>query len=107
GHGFVYDDSAAVTNNYMVKKGIHGIPELLKTPYHRGYFVREEPEETYRPFSLIVFAVIYQFFKENPLPYHLLNIILYAITGFFLFTVLKKILPENRDEGRGTRGGRP
>ncbi len=104
GHSFVYDDSAAVTNNYMVKQGISGIPELLKTSYHRGYFVSFIQEETYRPFSLIIFSIIYQFFGQNPMPYHLLNIILYGLTGFFLYTLLRKLFVPNLTTELSLRG---
>ena len=42
----------------------------------------------YRPMTLAVFAVVWQFFDDSPLPYHLLVVLIYA----FLIVILYKSL---------------
>ncbi len=90
GNGFVYDDINVITRNHFVKEGMSSIPDLLKTSYRFGYFVGED--ELYRPLPMILFATLWQMFPENPLPGHFINILLYALTGFFLFKMLQKLL---------------
>ena len=85
---YVLDDSAAVVENQFVKKGIAGIPDLLKSDFWHfsnlqlGY---------YRPLSLITFAIEQQFFKGNPHISHFVNAALYAFTAYVLFILLSSI----------------
>ncbi|HET6767924.1 MAG TPA: tetratricopeptide repeat protein [Chitinophagaceae bacterium] len=88
GFGYVLDDSAAIVENQFVKKGIAGIPDLLKTDFwyfsnlHLGY---------YRPLALITFAIEQQFFNGNPQISHFVNVLIYAFTAYMLFIVLSRI----------------
>jgi hypothetical protein len=82
-NGFVYDDLSAITKNTIVSKGFSAIPEILATPYRRGYWV--VPNDTYRPLSLVMFAVEYQFFGKNPAPGHFMNVLLYTACVILLF----------------------
>ncbi|HXH18908.1 MAG TPA: tetratricopeptide repeat protein, partial [Chitinophagales bacterium] len=91
GHEFVLDDSNAVTENHIVKQGIKGIPELLKTDYRAGYWTAKGT--LYRPLSLVMFAVEWELFPNNPFPGHLLNVLLYALTAYLLFMLLCRLLP--------------
>ena len=76
---YVLDDSAAIVENQFVKKGIAGIPDLLKSDFWHfsnlqlGY---------YRPLSLITFAIEQQFFNSNPHISHFVNVLIYAFTGY-------------------------
>jgi len=87
-HGYVLDDSGAITQNRYVQEGFHGIPKLLKVDFwhfsnvHLGY---------YRPLSLITFAIEYHFFQSNPQVSHFFNVLLFALSGFLLFIVLCKV----------------
>jgi tetratricopeptide (TPR) repeat protein len=86
--GYVLDDSAAVVENQFVKKGLAGIPDLLKTDFwhfsnlNLGY---------YRPLSLITFAIEQELFNGNAMISHLLNVVFFAFSGYMLFIVLSKI----------------
>src|ERR1041385_5062585 len=71
-HGFNLDDTSAITENWVVKQGVSGIPTIFKTPYRYGYWVSED--ELYRPVPLALFATLWQIFPNNPLPGHILNI---------------------------------
>ena len=85
---YVLDDSAAIVENQFVKKGIAGIPDLLKSDFWHfsnlqlGY---------YRPLSLVTFAIEQQFFKGNPHISHFVNVAIYAFTAYVLFILLSSI----------------
>jgi len=87
-HGYMLDDSAAITENNYVQMGISGIPKLLTvdfwhfTPVRLGY---------YRPLPLITYAIEFQFFGLSPHLSHFNNVLLFALTVFALFLFLSKL----------------
>jgi protein O-mannosyl-transferase len=86
-HGFVLDDTAAITKNLFVQKGFAGIPEILKTDF---WYFSNAKLGYYRPLGLITFAIEYQFFGLNSTINHINNILLYALTGYLLCILLQK-----------------
>ncbi len=86
---FAFDDYSAIKKNWVVKQGISSFPTILSTSYRYGYW--ESDDELYRPMPLMVFATLWQFFPDNPFPFHLLNVILYALCGIVLYKVLRKL----------------
>lgn len=94
--GFVLDDVIMVKENVIVAKGFQGISELLTTPHMRGYLII--PNDTYRPLSLVMFAIEYHFFGLSPAGYHFMNIVTFigCVLMFFYFLYSffdNKILP--------------
>ncbi|MFD2571650.1 tetratricopeptide repeat protein [Spirosoma soli] len=91
GHQYALDDIAAIGQNLFVKKGIAGIPDLLRTEFWHfsnislGY---------YRPLSLITFALEQEYFKDNPNISHMINAGLYGLTGVVVGILLQKWLPK-------------
>lgn len=91
GHQYALDDIAAIGQNLFVKKGIAGIPDLLRTEFWHfsnislGY---------YRPLSLITFALEQEFFKDSPHISHVINAGLYGLTGLVVGVLLQKWLPK-------------
>ena len=89
GHQYALDDIAAVGQNLFVKKGLAGIPDLLRTEFWHfsnislGY---------YRPLSLITFAMEQEYFKDNPNISHMINAGLYGLTGLVIGVLLQKWL---------------
>ena len=87
-HDYVLDDLGNVTGNPFVAEGFRGIPKILSAGMwhfenlNLGY---------YRPLSLITFAVENQFFPQKPHVSHLGNVVLYAVTGFFLCLLLMEV----------------
>src|SRR4051812_11827674 len=65
---YVLDDYSTIKENFVVQKGISGIPTILKTSYRYGYWASND--ELYRPLSLIMFAVEWQFFPDTPAAGH-------------------------------------
>ena len=89
-HTYVMDDNSAVFKNWVVKKGVEGIPIILKTPYRYG--VNFLSDNLYRPLSQIMFAIEWQLSPDNPHLSHFFNILFYALSCFLLFIVLRKYL---------------
>ncbi len=90
GHSYTIDDDTVMQKNKIVTQGIKAVPEILTTPYRKGFWDRQEG--MYRPLSLIMFAAEWQTAPAKPFPGHLMNIILYALTGFVLFITLRSLL---------------
>ena len=85
-YDFVLDDYSAIIENKVTQGGFSAIPTIFKTSYRFGYPI--QGDELYRPVTKSIFAVFWQLFPNNPLPGHLLNIVLYVLTGFLLFKTL-------------------
>lgn len=86
--GYVLDDSAAIVENQFVKKGIAGIPDLLKTDF---WYFSNLRLGYYRPLALITFAIEQQFFNGNARISHFVNVLIYAFTAYMLFILLSRI----------------
>ena len=84
-NGYVMDDVIVLKENKIVMKGISAIPELFRTPHMYGYMVI--PNDMYRPLSMAMFAVEFQFFGANPVVNHFFNILVFigCVLMFFLF----------------------
>lgn len=86
-HGYVLDDVSAITENTLVKKGSEGVFEsevnIWNTDYRYGYW--NEPGSLYRPLALTLFAWQWEFWPNNPVPAHWINVILYATVCALLF----------------------
>lgn len=90
GHAFTIDDGTVIGNNRFTKQGIDGIDEIFSQAYRAGFWDRQEG--LYRPLSVALFALEWEFFPDNPLPGHLVNILLYALSAACLCLVLFRLL---------------
>jgi len=93
---YVLDDKFIILKNDIVQKGIAGIPEILYTPYWYGYIQNKEDIEEYRPIPLIMFAIEYQLFPDNPMPGHFINVIIYAACVVMMFLFLHQLFKKKR-----------
>ncbi len=82
-NGYAVDDASVITDNKIVTRGISAIPEILFTPYRKG--INLAANDQYRPLSLVMFAVEYQVFGLNPMPGHLVNVLLFGCCVVLLF----------------------
>ena len=90
-HGYVLDDEGAITGNPFVLEGLRGIPKIFSA----GMWHFEQLDlGYYRPLPLVTFAIENEFFPGNPHVSHFGNVLLYALTGFFLCRLLMDVLPE-------------
>jgi len=93
-NGYALDDFTVINYNTIVTRGVSAIPEILSTPYRRGYFV--SANDLYRPLSLVMFAAEYQAFGKSPLPFHLINVLLFAGCVILLFLFLDKLFDHKK-----------
>ena len=93
GNGYAIDDDAAITQNKIVHQGVSGIPELVHTGFLYGMYGYTSSKFSYRPISLISFAIEHSLWGDNPHISHAVNILLFALTVVLIFYLLQKILP--------------
>ena len=93
-HDFAFDDSVVITGNKYTMQGFEGIKTLATQDLFYGIYGRSLDLEggRWRPLTLVMFAIEYQFFGDKATPYHLINILLYGITAVILFMTLMQIL---------------
>ncbi|MBN1596214.1 tetratricopeptide repeat protein [candidate division FCPU426 bacterium] len=83
--GFVYDDHLQVSNNPSIRTVLN-FPEFFRHP--SGYY-SQSPASYYRPVHMAVYSLVYLVFKDNPLGYHLLNVLLAIFASWLLFLILQ------------------
>lgn len=87
------DDSYVTSVNPVVQKGIKAIPEIFTSNY-----ISMNAEEGgqhnygYRPMAKASFAIEWSIFRGNPHVSHFFNVLLYALTGLLLFSLLRRLL---------------
>ena len=90
GHDYVLDDFSVIKENFVTKRGVEGIPTIWKTHARYGYW--NSPGELYRPVPMTMFALEWQSAPDQPWLSHLINILLYGLTGALLFLTLARML---------------
>jgi Flp pilus assembly protein TadD len=93
-HNYALDDAIVITENIYTKKGIAGIKDIFKNDSFTGFFKEKKelvPGGRYRPLSVATFAVEYEILGEKPAVSHIINVILYALTGILIFTVFSRL----------------
>ncbi len=93
-NGYVLDDSLFITGNNFTLKGIHGIKEIWSHDAFVGAHGRAFDLEggRYRPLAITMFAIEYHFFGLKPFYGHLINVILYSLTGVLFYLFLSLLL---------------
>ncbi|MEI6408385.1 MAG: tetratricopeptide repeat protein [Bacteroidota bacterium] len=92
-HGYTLDDDIVIKQNMYTQQGVAGIPGILSKDTFFGYF-KVEGKETlvsggrYRPFTLVLFALTYQIFGDNSFVFHLLTVLLFALSVVLLYQLL-------------------
>ncbi len=95
GHKYCLDDAIVIARNEFTKKGMEGIPDIFTTESFTGFFGKQKELVSgarYRPLSITTFAIEQEFFHGNTMISHFINILLYALTAFFIYLILKNIL---------------
>jgi len=91
---YALDDSVVTTKNTIVKQGFKGIPELFVTPRTKG--ISFNKSDNYRPLTLVMFAIEYQFFGEIAAVSHFFNILFFAGCVVLLFLFLDKLFERKK-----------
>ncbi len=93
-NGYALDDFTVIRDNTIVTKGMSAIPQILTTPYRRGWFITTN--DLYRPLSLVMFATEYQLFDGQPKASHVMNVLVFAGCVILLFLFLDKLFGKKR-----------
>jgi protein O-mannosyl-transferase len=94
-NGWVLDDNLVIMGNSFTKQGVSGLKDI----WTKDMFVGAHGKEfeltggRYRPLSLTIFALQYEFFGENPMVGHLTNILFYGLSVMLIFIFLTRLLP--------------
>lgn len=85
-NGYSLDDSIVTEPTNITAKGVKAIPKLLRSYYiERAKNVKFE----YRPLAKISFALEHELFGVNVVVSHFINLLLYVIALFLLYSALK------------------
>lgn len=90
GHEYTVDDTTVIKNNKFTVQGFAGLDEIFTSSYRAGYWDRTEG--LYRPISVAMFAVEWAIAPEQPWLGHFINVLLYALTGMVLFSLMSTLL---------------
>lgn len=97
GFDYALDDIAVTWGNDYVKAGFSGIGKILKSFYWAGFpNFAEANSGLFRPVSLILFAIEWQFVPESPHFYHFINVVLFAFCVYQLYRLLRELLGKDR-----------
>jgi len=96
-HDFVLDDGIVITENKLVQQGIKGVPGILSKDTFFGFVQAEGREQVvaggrYRPLSLILFAVLHQLVGNTAWVFHLLTVLLFAVTCVVMYHTVRLLL---------------
>lgn len=101
-HDYTQDDAIVITDNMFTTQGVAGIPGILKYDTFYGFFKEAGKANLvaggrYRPLTLVMFAIEYQLFGQNPFIGHLINALLYGLTGFLLYWFVLQLFPSKEN----------
>lgn len=91
-HEFALDDAIVITQNDFTKEGFSSIWKQLSNDQFVGFYGQKKELVSggrYRPLSMVMFNIEYEFFELNPTFYHLMNVLWYIFNGFLLYYALK------------------
>ena len=96
-HDFCQDDAIVITDNMFTTQGVGGISGILSYDTFYGFFKESGKAGLvaggrYRPFTLVMFAIEWQFFGKNPFIGHLMNVLWFGLTCVLLYFLLLKLL---------------
>ena len=90
-YDFTLDDDLFYGKNETVLKGVKAIPQIFQENSLQGIFKNNNIDDSYRPITLTTFAIQKQLFGVDAKSGHFFNILLYALCGLLIFSILKKI----------------
>ncbi|MEI7670233.1 MAG: tetratricopeptide repeat protein, partial [Pseudomonadota bacterium] len=96
---YTLDDSIVIKENMFTQKGFAGIKDILTSDVFVGFFKTEKnlvAGGRYRPLSVVTFAIEHQLFGDNASISHLINLLLYALTGIAIFLFLTRLFSQSK-----------
>ncbi|WP_375560480.1 tetratricopeptide repeat protein [Bernardetia sp. OM2101] len=96
-HEYATEGSRLLSQSDMAHKGlgVDGIMNIFKQDSYAEVNDRQSKfipaNEHYQPVTLLTYAIEYTLFGESPHISHIINVLLYALTGMLLLSVLNRI----------------
>jgi hypothetical protein len=87
GNGFALDDVHLIPANDRV----HAISEAWKL-FGQTYWPPAHGSSLYRPLTMLMFSMEWAIGGGSPMPFHVMNIVLYAVTCVMLFRFLRQLV---------------
>lgn len=91
-HDYVLDDPIITIENQFVQRGFSGLADIFSHGYLYGF--NGSNDQSYRPLVLANMAIEKQLFGNNPTVHHFFNVLIYALSGVFLFLFLRQIFKQ-------------
>lgn len=101
GHDYTLDDFLLIKDNFYTQAGLKGIPDILSNDMFSGNnpgYKSDLSGGRYRPLSQITFAIEYELFGFNPTISHIINILLFSLTPYFIFITLSLLIKSSRQD---------
>jgi len=86
-----FDDKPNILNNYHLHIQNLQPETLFTTLYSNPINPYELANKMYRPVPCLTFALNWYFGQDNPFGFHMVNISLHILTGFFLFLFIQTL----------------
>lgn len=90
GHIYCLDDYSVIKENWVTKGGLKNIGLMFSTEYRFGAW--NSPGSLYRPLSLLIFSLQWQLSPDNPAVGHIMNALVYGLSGWVLWITWRRIL---------------
>jgi len=84
---FIWDDQYLITENHFIKSSKY-ILDMFK---HQLYYSTAGSSNFYRPLQNLFLYFDYSLWKENPVGYHLTNILFHILSAFLIYLLIKCI----------------
>ncbi len=96
-YDYALDDQVVILSNQYTKQGLDGVYKIMTTESMEGFWGVQKnllAGGRYRPLSIATFAVEWEFFGNNPMVGHLVNILLYGLLSVSLYLILVMLFAE-------------
>jgi tetratricopeptide (TPR) repeat protein len=90
GYDYTLDDFSIIKDNWVTKGGLKNLNLIFTKEYRFGSW--NSVGSLYRPLPLTMFAFEWQNWPDNAGPGHVINTLLYALTGWVLWITWRRIL---------------
>jgi len=87
GGDFVFDDTIVIVGNPFISGQLNGFGEIFTTPY----FAYQPLPGLYRPLTIASYSLNAFLFGFSPVSFHIVNILLHALTSFLAFVLLYRL----------------
>ncbi|MAX79131.1 MAG: hypothetical protein CL843_03030 [Crocinitomicaceae bacterium] len=105
-YDYALDDKIVITGNQITEQGFSGIFKHFFYDSMNGFWAKNYGVDVetignknlvsggrYRPITMVTHSIEYGLFGDNPGISHIINALLYGLTGAFLFLFLQKLFP--------------